>query len=89
MARPMPNAQDIRKAREQAAKAVSERAEIIKTPLLAALGVGEALPRLPSTRCPRLVAGPPKAARPPRHAPRSCRSGSPRCRPSSAGFAAG
>jgi len=42
MARPMPNAQDIRKAREQAAKAVSERAEIIKTPLLAALGAGEA-----------------------------------------------
>jgi heparin binding hemagglutinin HbhA len=38
----MPNAQDIRKAREQAAKAVSERAEIVKTPLLAALGAGEA-----------------------------------------------
>lgn len=41
MAVSMPNAQDIRKAREQAAKIVNERAGVMKTPLLAALGAGE------------------------------------------------
>ncbi len=38
----LPSSQDIRKAREQATKAVADRADIVKTPLLAALGAGEA-----------------------------------------------
>lgn len=42
MAVSMPSAEDLRKAREQATKAVSERAEIVKTPLMAVLGAGDA-----------------------------------------------
>lgn len=37
----LPTAQDVRKAREQAARAASERAEVARTPLLAVLGAGE------------------------------------------------
>jgi len=37
----LPTAQDVRKAREQAARAAAERAEVARTPLLAVLGAGE------------------------------------------------
>ncbi len=41
MAVSLPNADDVRKAREQAAKAAAERAEAARTPLYAMLGAGE------------------------------------------------
>ena len=42
MAVTLPTAADVRKAREQAAKNAAERAEAARTPLLAALGAGDA-----------------------------------------------
>lgn len=41
MAVTLPTAADVRKAREQAAKAAAERAEVARTPLLAVLGAGD------------------------------------------------
>lgn len=41
MAVTLPTAADVRKAREQAAKAAAERAEVARTPLLAFLGAGD------------------------------------------------
>ncbi|GAA1869585.1 hypothetical protein GCM10009836_57720 [Pseudonocardia ailaonensis] len=41
MAVSLPTAADVRKVREQAAKTAAEQAEVVKTPLLAALGAGE------------------------------------------------
>lgn len=42
MAVSLPTAADVRKIREQAAKAAAERSEVVRTPLLAVLGAGEA-----------------------------------------------
>ncbi|WP_181779222.1 hypothetical protein [Pseudonocardia pini] len=41
MAVSLPTAADVRKVREQAAKSAAEQAEVVKTPVLAALGAGE------------------------------------------------
>lgn len=42
MAVSLPTAADVRKIREQAAKTAAERSEVVRTPLLAVLGAGEA-----------------------------------------------